>query len=188
MSLNCIKPKTDENIIETEKIVERWEEYCQELYEEKENAANWNFELDEQKPPRRMSEAERAIKDTMNKKAPGPDDIPVELIENGGELRIKWMHQICVTIWKTGQWSEDWTNSLFIPLPIKGGIKQCSNYRTIALVSHASKIILRIILEKIRLKTKKRIAIQQARFRCVRSTRDSVTNLRILLEKTCKHL
>ena len=71
------------------KIVERWKEYCQELYEEKDSTVrqttNWNFQLDEEEPPLLLSEVERAIKDTANQKAPGPDGIPVELIKNGGE-------------------------------------------------------------------------------------------------------
>ncbi|CAF2370343.1 unnamed protein product [Rotaria sp. Silwood2] len=185
--LNCIKSKTGENITETEKIAERWKEYCQELYEEKDNTINWNFQIDEQEPPPLISEVERAIKDTASQKTPGPDDVPVELIKNGGESTIKLMHQICVTIWKTGKWPEDWTDSLFIPLPKKGDSKQCSNYRTIALVSHASKIILRIILERIRMKTEEEIAIEQAGFRRGRGTRDQVVNLRLLLEKTHEH-
>ena len=97
------------------------------------------------------------------------------------------MHQINASIWKTEKWPDDWTDSLFIPLPKKGDLKQCSNYRTIALVSHASKIILRIILERIRLKTGKEFAIEQPGFRRGRGTRDQITNLRFLLEKAHEH-
>ena len=63
--------------------------------------------------------------------------------------------ELCVAIWETGEWSEEWTFSTFIPLPKKGDLKQCANYRTIALVSHARKILLRIILERIRVKTER---------------------------------
>ena len=65
------------------------------------------------------------------------------------------MHKICVAIWETGEWPEEWTFSTFILLPKKGNLKQCENYGTIALVSHASKILLRIILERIRVKKQK---------------------------------
>jgi len=68
------------------------------------------------------------------------------------------LHRICVTIWETGEWPEEWTLSTFIPLSKKGDLKQCTNYRTIALVSQASKIFLRIILEKIPWKTETEIA------------------------------
>ena len=76
---------------------------------------------------------------------------------------------------------EEWTLSTFIPLPKKGDLKQCANYRTIALVSQASKVLLRIILERIRVKTEMEIADEQAEFRQGRGTRDQITNLRILM-------
>jgi len=75
------------------------------------------------------------------------------------------MHRICVAIWETGEWPQEWTFSTFIPLPKKGDLKQCANYRTIALVSYASKILLRIILERIRVKTETEIADEPAEFR-----------------------
>jgi len=97
------------------------------------------------------------------------------------------MHRICVAIWETGEWPEEWTFSTFIPLPKKDDLKQCENYRTIALVSHASKILLRIILERIQVNTKTEIADGQARFQQGRGTRDQITNLRILMHKAREH-
>ena len=85
---------------------------------------------------------------------------------------------------------QEWTFSTFIPLPKKGDLKQCTNYRTIALVSHASKILLRIILERIRVKTEAEIAdehFEQAGFRQGRGTRDQIMNLRILMHKAREH-
>jgi len=79
--------------------------------------------------------------------------VQVELFTAGGETVLDRMHRICVAIWETGEWPKEWTFSTFIPLPKKGDLKQCANYRTIALVSHASKMLLRIILEMIRVKT-----------------------------------
>jgi len=75
------------------------------------------------------------------------------------------MHRICVAIWETDEWPEEWTFSILFPLPKKGDLKQCANYRTIALVSYASKIILRIILDRIRVKTLTDIADEQGGFR-----------------------
>ena len=92
-----------------------------------------------------------------------------------------------VAIWETGEWPEEWTFSTFIPLPKKGDLKQCANYRTIALVSHASKILLWIILEWIRVKTKTEITDEQVGFRQARGKRDQITNLRILMHKACEH-
>jgi len=92
-----------------------------------------------------------------------------------------------VAIWENGEWPGEWTVSTFIPLPKKGDLKQCANYRTIAIVYHASKILLRIILERIRVKTKMEIADEQVGFRQVRGTRDQITNLRILMHKAREH-
>ena len=97
------------------------------------------------KPPPRRSEVARAIRQTARRKATGRDDVPAELFKGGGETALNRVHRICVVIRETGEWPEEWTFSTFIPLPKKCDLKQCENYRTIALVSHASKILLRII-------------------------------------------
>ena len=81
---------------------------------------------------------------TMNK-ARGGDEIPVELVQNLKNDAVKVLHSICQQIWKTQQWPQDWKSSLFIPIPKKGNAKECSNYRTIALISHASKVMLKIL-------------------------------------------
>ena len=88
---------------------------------------------------------------------------------------------------ETSEWPEDWTDSTFVTIPKKGDLKQCINYRTIALVSHASKIILRIILERIKKKTESEISDEQAGFRQRRGTRDQITNLRIIMQKMKEH-
>jgi len=102
--------------------------------------------LQEQEPPLLRSEVASAIRQTASRKATGPDDISAELFKAGGKTVLHRMHRICVAIWKTGEWPKEWTFSTFIPLLRKGNLKQCANCRTIALVSHASKILLRIIL------------------------------------------
>jgi len=86
-----------------------------------------------------------------------------------------------------GEWTEEWTFSTLIPLRKKGDLKQCAKYRTIALVSHASKILLRIILKRIRVNTDTEIADEQVGFRQGRGTREQTTNLRILVHKTREH-
>ena len=108
------------------------------------------------------SEVAPAICQTASHKATGVDDVPAELFKAGGETALDRMHRICVAIWETGEWPEKWTFSTFIPLSKKCDLKQCENYRTIALVSHASKILLRVILERIRVKTETEIADEQA--------------------------
>jgi len=92
------------------------------------------------------------------RKSSGPDGIPVELLRCGGEIVLEKLHDICVEIWESGTWPDEWANSVFIPLPKKGDTLQCSNHRTIALVSHASKILLRVVLERIQRKLETEIA------------------------------
>ena len=83
-------------------------------------------------------------KNTTNK-ASGDDGIPAELFHILKDDGFKVLHSICQQIWKTQQWPQDWKRSLFIPIPKKGNAKECSNYHTIVLISHASKVILKIL-------------------------------------------
>ena len=146
--LQCIQTATGENLTEAAQIRDRWKGYCEDLYHDEEGKeieqAHW-----EQEPPPLRSEVAHAICQTASRKALSPDEVPAELLKAGGQTVLEIMHRICVAIWETGEWPEEWTSSTFIPLPKKGDLKQCANYRTIALVSHASKIFLWIILERI---------------------------------------
>ena len=81
---------------------------------------------------------------TMNK-ASGGDGIPAELFQILKDDAVKVLHSICQQIWKTQQWPQDWKRSVFIPIPKKGNAKECSSYRTIALISHSSKVMLKIL-------------------------------------------
>ena len=81
---------------------------------------------------------------TMNK-ASGGDGIPVELLQVLKDDAVKVLHSICQQIWKTQQWPQDWKRSVFTPIPKKGNAKKCSNYHTIALISHTSKVMLKIL-------------------------------------------
>ena len=81
---------------------------------------------------------------TMNK-ASGGDEIPVDIFQILKDDAVKVLHSICQQIWKTQQWPQDWKRSVFIPIPKKGDAKECSNYRTIALISHASEVMLKIL-------------------------------------------
>jgi len=118
------------------------------LYHDKEGNGT-EQEYWEQEPPPLRSEVAGAIRQTVSRKATGPDDVPAELFKAGKETTLDRMHRICVTIWETGKWPDELTFSTFIPLPKRSDLKQCENYRTITLVSYASKILLRIMLERI---------------------------------------
>ena len=86
-----------------------------------------------------------ALGSTTTKKASGGDGIPVELFQILKDDAVKVLRSICQQIWKTHQWPQDWKRSVFIPIPKKGNSKECSNYCTIALISHASKVMLKIL-------------------------------------------
>ena len=114
----------------------------------------------------------------MNK-ASGGDGIPVELVQILKDDAVKVLHSVCQEIWKTQQWPQDWKRSVFIPLPKKGNAKECSNYCTIALISHASKVMLKILQARL----KRELPDVQAGFRKGRGTRDQIANIRWIMEK-----
>ena len=119
---------------------------------------------------------------TMNK-ASGDDGIPVELFQILKDDAVKVLHSICQQIWKTQQWPQDWKRSIFIPIPKKGNAKECSNYHTIALISHASKVML-ILQARLQQYMNCELPYNQAGFRKGRGTRDQVANICWIMEKT----
>ena len=90
-------------------------------------------------------EVKRALGSITMNKASGSDGFPVELFQILKDDAVKVLHSICQQVWKTQQWSQDWKRSVFIPILKKGNVKECSNYCIIALISHASKVMLKII-------------------------------------------
>ena len=118
----------------------------------------------------------------MNK-ASGSDGIPVELFQILKGDAVKVLHSICQQIWKTKQWPQHWKKSVFIPIPKKGNAKECSNYRTIALISHASKVILKILQARLQQYVNQELPDVQAGFRKCRGTRDQIATICWVMEK-----
>ena len=112
----------------------------------------------------------------MNK-ASGGDEIPVELFQILKDDAVKVLHSICQQIWKTQQWPQDWKRSIFIPIPKKGNAKECSNYRTIALISHASKVLLKILQARLQQYVNREFPGIQSGFRKSRGIRDQIANI-----------
>ena len=96
---------------------------------------------------------------------------------------VKVLHSICQQIWKTHQWPQDWKRSVFIPIPKKGNAKECSNYRTIALISHASKVMLKILQARLQQYVNCERPDVQVGFRKGRGTRDQIANIHWIIEK-----
>ena len=110
-------------------------------------------------------------------KASGGDGIPVELFQILKDDAVKVLHSICQQIWKTQQWPQDWKRSVFIPIAKKGNAKECSNYRTIALISHTSKVMLKILQARLQQYVNHELPDVQAGFRKGRGTKDQIANI-----------
>ena len=118
----------------------------------------------------------------MNK-ASGGDGIPFELFQILEDDAVKVLHSVCQQIWKTQQWPQDWKRSVFISTPKKGNAKECSNYHTTALISHASKVMLKILQAGLQQYVKRELPDVQAGFRKGRGTRDQIVNTHWIIEK-----
>ena len=118
----------------------------------------------------------------MNR-ASGGDGIPVELFPVLKDDAMKVLHSTCQQIWKTQLWPQDWKRSIFIPIPKKDNAKECSNYGTIALISHASKVMLKILQVKLQHCVNRGLPDVQAGFRKDRGTRDQTVNIHWIIEK-----
>ena len=117
----------------------------------------------------------------MNK-ASGGDGIPVELFQILKDDAVKVPHSICQQIWKTQQWPQDWKRSVFIAIPKKGNAKECSNYHTVALISHASKVMFKILQARLQPYMNRELPDVQAGFRKGRGTRDQIVNICWIIE------
>ena len=118
----------------------------------------------------------------MNK-ASGGDGIPAELFQILKDDAVKVLHSISQQIWKTQQWPQDWKRSVFILIPKKGNAKECSNYHRIALISHASKVMLKILQARLQQYINCKIPDVQAGFRKGRGTRDQIANIHWITEQ-----
>ena len=133
--MGTIKDRNGRDLTEAEEIKKRWQEYTEELYK-KDLTDNVITHLE---PDILECEVKWTIGSITTNKASGGDGIPVELFQILKYDAIKVLHSICQQIWKIQQWPQDWKRSVFIPIPKKGNAKECSNYCTIALISHAAK-------------------------------------------------
>ena len=127
--------------------------------------------------------AKWALGSITMKRASGGDGIPAELLQILKDDAVKVLHSICQQIWKTQQWPQDWKRSIFIPIPKKGNAKQCSNYCTIALISHARKVKLKILQARLQQYMNRELPDVQAGFRKGRGTRDQIANICWIIKK-----
>ena len=128
-------------------------------------------------------EVKWALESITTNKASGGNGIPVELFQILKDDAVKVLHSICQQIWKTQQWLQDWKRSVFIPIPKKGNAKECSIYHTIALISHVSKVMLKILQARLQQYMKLELPDTQAGFRKGKGTRDEIANIWWIIEK-----
>jgi len=165
-------------------IKKRWQEYTEELYKKDlHDPDNHNGVITHLERDILECKVKWTLGSITANKASGCDGIPVELIKILEDDAVKVPHSICQQIWKTQQWPQDWKRSVFIPIPKKCNAKECSNYRTIALISHTSKVMLKILQARLQQYVNSELPDVQAGFRKGRGTRDQIANICWIIEK-----
>ena len=148
--MGTIKDRNDMDVTEAKEIKKRWQDYTEELYKKGLNDLdNHDDVITHLKPDILQCEVKWALgRITMNKTS-GGDGIPAELVQILNDDAVNVLTSVCQQIWKTQQWPQGWKMSVFIPIPKKSNAKECSNYCTILLISHASKVMLKILRSRL---------------------------------------
>ena len=164
--------------------IKRWQEYTEGLYKKDlHDPDNHSGVIAHLEPDILECEVKWALRSITTNKASGCDGIPVELFQVLKDDAVRVLHAICQKIWKTQQWPQDWKSSVFTPVPKKGNPKECSNYHTIALISHASKVKLKILQARLQQYVNHELPDVQAGFRKGRGTRNQIANICWIIEK-----
>ena len=172
------------DLTEAEDIKKRWQEYTEELYKKDlHNLDNHDVVITHLEPDILECEVKWGLGSITTNQASRGDGIPVELFQILKDDAVKVLHSICQEICKTQPWPQDWKRSVFIPIPKKGNAKECSNYRTIALISHTSKVMLKILQARLQQYMNHELPDVQGGFRKGRGTRDQIANIRRIIKK-----
>ena len=181
--MGSIKDRNGMDLTEVEDI-KRWQEYTEELYKKDlHDPDNHDGVITHLEPDILECEVRWALESITMNKASRCDGIPVELFQILKHDAVKVMHSICQQIWKTQQWPQNSKRSVSIPIPKKGNPKECSNYRTTALISHTSKVMLKILQDRLQQYVNHELPDVQAGFRKGRRTRDQIAKIRWIIEK-----
>ena len=179
-----IKDKNGIDLTEAEDIKKMWQEYTEVLYKKDlHDPDNHDGVIIHLEPDILECEVKWALGSNTTNKASGGDGIPVELFQILKDDTVKVLHSMCQQIWKTQQWPQDWKRSVFIPIPKKGNAKEHSNYHTIALISHASKVMLKILQARLQQYVNHELPVVQTGFRKGRGTRDQIANIHWIIKK-----
>ena len=182
--MGSIKDRNGMDLTEAEDIKKRWQEYTEELYKKDlHDPDNHDGVITHLEPDILECEVKWALGNLIMDRASKSDGIPAELFQILKDDAVKVLHSICHQIWKTQQWPQDSKRSVFIPIPKKGNAKECSNYRTIALISHASKVMLKILQARLQQYVNCELPEDQVGFRKGKKTRDQIANICWIMEK-----
>ena len=182
--MGTIKDRNVKDLTEAEEIKKRCQEYTEELYKKGLNdLENHNDVVIHLEPDIFKSEFKGALGSITMNKANGGDGIPAELFKILKDDSVKVLHLICQQIWKTQQQPQDWKESVFIPITKKGNAKEGPNYHTIALILHASKVILKILQARLQQYVNQELPDVQAGFRKGKGTRHQIANIYWIIEK-----
>ena len=174
---NCI------DLTEAEDIKNRWQEYTELYKKDLHNTDNHNDVITILEPNILECKVKLALRSITTNKASRGNGIPVELFQILKDDAAEVLHSICQQIWKTQQWPQDRKRSVFVPMPKKGNAKECSNYCTISLISHASEVMLEILQARLQQYINREFPDVQAGFRKGRETRDQIANIHWIIEK-----
>ena len=174
------------DLTEAEDIKKRWQEYKELYKKELHDPDNHDGVITDLEPDILECEVKWALGSITTNKATGGDGIPAELFQILKDDAVKVLHSICQKLWKTQQWPQDWKTLVFIPIPKKGNAKECSSYRTIALISHTSKRIVQILQVRLQQYVNHELPNVQTGFRKGRETRDQIANIHWIIEKARK--
>ena len=181
--IGSIKDRNGMDVTEAEDI-KKWQEYTAELYKKDlHNPDNHDGVITHLEPDILECKVKWALGSISMNKASGGDGIPVELFQILKDDAVNVLHSISQQIWKTQQWPQDWKSSVTLPIPKKGNAKECSNYHTIALMSYASKVVLKILQARLQQYLNHELADIQAGFTKGRGTSDQIANICWIIEK-----
>ena len=175
------------DLTEAEDMKKRWQEYIEELYKKDlHDPDNHDGVITHLEPDILECEVKWALGSITMNKASGGDGISVELFQMLKDDSVKVLHSICQQNWTTQQWPQYWKRSVFIPIPKKGNAKECSNYYTVALISHTSKVMLKILQARLQQYVSCELLDVQASSRKGKGTREQIANVCWMIEKARK--
>ena len=181
--MGSIKDRNAKDLPEAEDIKKRWQEHTELYKKDLHDPDNHDGVIPHLESDILKCEVKWVLGTITMNKASGGDGIPAELFQILKDDAVKVLQSICQQIWKAQLWPQDWKRSVFLPIPKKGNTKECSNYCTTAFISHASKVMLKILQARFQKNMNQELPDIQAGFRNGRGTKNQIANIGCIIEK-----